>query len=154
MKNLPRHFATLLATAWAGGLWAIGYIAAPTLFNAQPDKQLAGMLAGQMFVAIGYVGMVCGVYLLAYRLAACGKSSLRDSVFLIAAAMLLISFAIQFEIQPLMAELKLKALPAEIMHSELASRFKNLHGLSSILYLIESLLGALLVIKLPQASSK
>ena len=35
-----------------GGLWAIGYLAAPVLFASLGDKMLAGMLAGKMFTWI------------------------------------------------------------------------------------------------------
>ncbi|MEO8342514.1 MAG: DUF4149 domain-containing protein, partial [Gallionella sp.] len=52
MKNLSHHLATLFTTAWVGGLWAIGYLAVPVLFYAQPDRQLAGLLAGQMFALV------------------------------------------------------------------------------------------------------
>jgi hypothetical protein len=61
MKNLSHHLATLMITAWVGGLWAIGYLAVPVVFYTQPDRQLAGMLAGQMFSLVAYLGMVCGI---------------------------------------------------------------------------------------------
>lgn len=147
MKNLSRHLATLVLTAWVGSLWAIGYLAVPILFSAQPDRQLAGMLAGRMFTAAGYFGMLCAAYLLAHLLLATGRSALREAPFRIIAAMLLIALAIQFGIQPVMTELKLQALPLDVMHSELAARFKMLHGASSMLYLIQSLLGGVLIIK-------
>ena len=31
----------ILLTAWVGGLWAIGYIAAPTLFATLDDRAMA-----------------------------------------------------------------------------------------------------------------
>lgn len=147
MKQLTHYTAALAITAWVGGLWAIGYLAVPTLFHLQPDKQLAGMLAGQMFVALGYVGIVCGIYLLLQRLLISGRAALREPLFLLIAAMLFITLLIQFGIQPLMADLKTQALPLDVMQSAFADRFKMWHGVSSILYLVESLLGALLVIR-------
>ena len=147
MKNLAHHTASLAITAWVGGLWAIGYIAVSILFRAQPDKQLAGMLSGQMLVVIGYIGIVCGTYLLLYRLAISGKAAVREWVFWLVAAMLAITLLLQFGIYPLMAEIKLQAQSPDVMKSALASRFKMWHGISSILYLVESLLGAALVIK-------
>jgi uncharacterized membrane protein YjfL (UPF0719 family) len=153
MKNLFHHLATLLTTAWVGGLWAIGYLAVPVLFYAQPDRQLAGMLAGQMFALVGYLGMVCGIYLLLYRLSISGRNALRESLFWSVAAMLLITLAIQCGIQPVMTDLKAQALPLDVMHSTFADRFKMLHGISSMLYLIQSVLGIFLVIKLHRACS-
>lgn len=149
--KLPQYFASLLITAWAGGLWAIGYLAVPVLFYAQPDRQLAGMLAGQMFAWLNYLGMACGIYLLIQHLGMSGRAALRQSRFWIVAAMLLITLVLQFGIQPLMAGLKLQALPVDVMHSALAGRFKMLHGVSSMLYLIQSLLGIFLVIKTQRA---
>jgi hypothetical protein len=147
MKNLSHNLATLVITAWVGGLWAVGYLAVPVLFYAQPDKQLAGMLAGQMFSLVAYLGMVCGMYLLIHRFSVSGRESFRHALFWTVAAMLLISLVLQFGIQTIMADLKLQALPLDVMHSAFADRFKMLHGISSIIYLIQSLLGIYLVIK-------
>ena len=151
MKKLSDHLASLAITAWVGGLWAIGYLAVPVLFRAQPDKQLAGMLAGQMFTGLGYLGMLCGIYLLIQRIATFGHDALHQPPFRVVVAMLLITLAIQFGIQPVMADLKAQALPLDVMHSAFADRFRMLHGVSSIAYLIESLLGAYLVIKTHRA---
>lgn len=154
MKNLSRHLASLAVTAWVGGLWAIGYLAVPVLFRAQPDKQLAGMLAGQMFAALGYLGMACGTCLLLVRFLESGKAALREPVFLVVVAMLVITLAIQFEIQPLMTGMKSRAMPLDVMQSTYANSFKLWHGISSILYLVESLLGALLIIRTFSKTSK
>ena len=151
MKNLPQHLATLAITAWVGGLWAIGYLAVPALFHAQPDKQLAGMLAGQMFVWMGYLGMMCGGYLLIYRVSGFGKTAFRQSLFWVIVSMLLITLVLQFGIQPVMADLKAQALPANVMHSAFADRFNMLHGVSQAVYLIQSLLGVFLIIKTHRA---
>jgi hypothetical protein len=147
MKDLPHHLVKLLTTAWVGGLWAVGYLAVPVLFYSQPDRQLAGMLAGHMFTLVSYLGMVCGIYLLAYRTVVFGRAVLRRPLFWIVAIMLLLTLAIQCGIQPMMDDLKLQALPLDVMHSAFADRFKMLHGISSIIYLIESLLGIALAIK-------
>lgn len=147
MKNISGHLASLLATAWVGGLWAVGYLAVPVLFYAQPDRQLAGMLAGQMFALVAYLGMVCGTYLLIQRISVSGRRSFRQALFWVVAAMLLATLVIQFGIQPVMADLKTQALPLDVMHSAFAGRFKMLHGVSSILYLAQSLLGVFIVIK-------
>jgi hypothetical protein len=150
MKNLSHYLAALFATAWVGGLWAVGYLAVPVLFYAQPDRQLAGELAGQMFTLVGYLGMVCGTYLLIERYGIYGLAALRQSLFWVVAVMLLLTLTIQFGIQPVMADLKAQALPALVTQSQFAGQFRMLHGVSSIIYLIESLLGAFLVIKTRQ----
>ena len=154
MKNLSGNLASLLVTAWVGGLWAVGYLAVPVLFYTQPDRQLAGMLAGQMFTLVGYLGMVCGLYLLFQRIYMSGRASFRQALFRIVAVMLLITLVLQFGIQPVMANLKLEALPLDVMHSKFAGQFRILHGVSSISYLIQSLLGVFLVIKSQRLAAK
>ncbi len=39
----------ILLTFWVGGLWAIGYVAVPVLFNMISDRYLAGGIAGRLF---------------------------------------------------------------------------------------------------------
>lgn len=64
MKKYFDGLAVLMASAWVGGMWVAGYIAAPVLFQSLTDKSLAGMLAGKLFAVTAYMGMVCAVYLL------------------------------------------------------------------------------------------
>jgi len=150
MKNFTRYLAQVAVTAWVGGMWAIGYLAVPVLFYAQPDKQLAGRLAGEMFSVSGYLGIVCALYLLGFYLAQSGRAAMRLRTFQLVLSMLLIAIIISFGIQPVMTELKALALPLDVMHSAFSGQFKMLHGFSSIAYLIESLLGVFLVIKSTQ----
>lgn len=145
MKNITDHLASLSLTAWVGSLWAIGYLAVPVLFHAQPDRQLAGMLAGEMFTVSAHLGLLFGSYLVFYFYRQSGR--LREPKLWIVAVMLILTLIIQFGIQPVMSELKLQAAPLNVMDSAYAARFKLLHGLSSITYLMESLLGLLLVVK-------
>jgi len=151
MTSLLRHFAALLTTAWVGSLWAVGYLAVPVLFSAQPDRQLAGVLAGQMFTLVAYTGMVCGAFLLIQRISEFGRTAFRQTLFWVVTSMLLLTLIIQFGIQPIMADLKAQALPLDVMLSAQAGRFKMLHGISSIIYLTQSFLGAFLVIKTRQS---
>ncbi len=147
MKNIAHHTASLTITAWVGALWSIGYIAVSILFRAQPDKQLAGMLSGQMLTAVSYIGIVCGTYLLLYRVALSGKAAVREWMFWLVAAMLAITLLLQFGIYPLMADIKLQAGTPDVMQSALAPQFSMWHGISSILYLLQSLFGAALIIR-------
>jgi len=143
-QNL-QHLDAVLLTLWVGSLWSIGYLAVPILFQAQPDKQLAGMLAGEMFRVQSLAGIVCGLYLLGRRGLRAGKVAMRQPFFLTIALMLTLTLLITFGIQPLLAQLKAQALPLEVMQSALANKFALWHGISSILYLLESLLGALAI---------
>jgi hypothetical protein len=147
MKKFAANLSALAVTTWVGGLLATGYIAVPVLFKTVPDKQLAGLVAGNMFSLMSYVGMACALYLLAYRYSQFGRLVFKQNIFWIIAVMLALALVVQFGLQPGMAELKAQAYPANVMNSNLAERFKLLHGASSVLYLIQSLLGIMLVLR-------
>ena len=147
MKNLSDALARIAVPLWVGGMWAIGYIAAPVLFSSLTDKQLAGNLAGNMFTVMAYVGMVCGFYLILQRLAVCGGGAFKQAFLWVALAMLLLTLAGYFGIQPVLESLKEQAMPQAVMESIFRDRFARWHGISSIVYLVQSLLGLVLVFK-------
>ena len=134
---------TFLQTLWVGGLWVIGYVVAPILFSSLDDRRMAGELAGNMFTAINYIGLVCGLVLLALAIskAAVWLKDLRVVALLLMLALIAVS---AFVLQPMMQELKqIGILPG----SDAAAQFKLLHGVSSVLYLLTSLLGLFLVLR-------
>ena len=141
MKNLPDLLAAWSAALWVGGLWAIGYLAAPALFYHLDDRVLAGNLAGHMFRWIGWVGLACGGWLLLHRWWRAGGGALKQKFFWIAAAMLLLTLGQVFGIQPLMQELKDLAMPRDVMESMFRDRFATWHGVANVVYLVQSLLG-------------
>ena len=146
MNKMSHALAQLAATLWVGGIGAIGYLAVPVLFQTLADKQLAGMLAGKLFSVTAYLGIICGVYLLAYYLVQLGSQASRQKVFWVVGIMLLLTLIGQFGIQPILADLKAQALPMEVMKSALAGSFRTWHGVASVIYLVQSILGVALVI--------
>lgn len=60
--------------------------------------------------------------------------------------MLLLTLAGHFGIQPILAQIKADA-PRQVLEGVLRDRFAMWHGISSGLYLLQSLLGAVLVLK-------
>lgn len=147
MQRFALALASIALAAWVGGLWAIGYLAAPVLFYSQPDRMLAGLLAGEMFTRIAWLGIACGGFLLLFLLKRDGAAAMKDTGFRLVGAMLLLTLVSHFGIQPVMNGIKAQVAPLDVMHSELAGRFGMLHGISSLMYLIESLLGAWLAVK-------
>lgn len=147
-EKLLNGSGILLATAWAGGMWALGYVAAPVLFQVIPDKTLAGLVAGRMFAAMAYAGMVCALLLLALQYWKYRQRVLRQRLFWLIVVMLGITLLGQFGIQPLLAGLKQQALPLPVMQSEYAGRFGMWHGISSVMFLLQSLLAAWMVLRL------
>lgn len=148
MKFWSDNFALLVVTAWVGGLWAIGYLAAPSLFYSLADnRQLAGVLAGRMFTLMAYVGLFSGFYLMVHRLMRHGLGALQQGFFWTLVVMLLLTLAGHFGIQPLLAQLKSQAMPADVMQTVFRDRFVMWHGVASIAYLMQSLLGLVLVFR-------
>lgn len=147
MKSFSDLLADWSVALWVGGLWAIGYLAAPTLFYHMEDRVLAGFLAGRMFTWIALVGLVCGGWLLVFRLMRFGGAAIKQGFFWITLVMLLLTLAQHFGIQPIMQQLKDQALPQDVMASLFKDRFAAWHGVSSVVYLIESLLGLALIVK-------
>ena len=146
MRRLTDFLYAMAITLWVGGLWAVGYIVAPTLFHELPaNRTLAGNLAGNMFAMIAWVGIGCAVYLMLFLFLRRGPEAFRSGVFWLVVVMLLLTLAGHFGVQPILAQLKSEALPREVMESVLRDRFARWHGISSVLYLIQSVLGAALV---------
>lgn len=146
MKNLSRPLASVALTLWVGSLWAIGYIAAPSLFAALHDNRaLAGMLAGKMFTVTAYVGLVCALYLLIFAFATEGGRAFKQSATWIILLMLGLTLIAHFGVQPIIEGLKVQGGTADVMRSATASRFAQWHGIASVLYLVQSVLGLILV---------
>lgn len=145
MRRIAEALYLIAISTWMGGLWAIGYLAAPVLFASLGDRQLAGMVAGKLFALMGWIGLGASAFLLIFLIVRWGGQVFKRAVFWLIIVMALMTAASQFGIQPLMAQLKADALPREVMESVLRDRFAAWHGISSILYLVQSLLGLWLV---------
>ena len=62
---MARSLFRVLLTLWAGSLWSLAAWVAPTLFYAQPDRHLAGMLAARLFTIETYLGIAVAALALA-----------------------------------------------------------------------------------------
>ncbi len=129
-------------TAWVGGFWIIGYVVVPTLFYSLDSRTMAGQIAGRLFEVSGWVGLALGGFVLFFLVLQRGVAALRSLSFWLVMLMLIITAVSLFGIQPLMAQMKLDVLPLDIMESPLRERFATWHGISSSLYLFQSLLAA------------
>lgn len=146
MQKLLAALDRIVVALWAGGQWVVGFLVAPLLFKYAPDRQVAGELAGVMFTAMAFLGLGCALFLLVYRVAGDGLGALRRPVFWVIVLMVALILAGQFGVQPILASLKAQALPRQVMESVFRDRFATWHGVASILYLVESVLAAALVL--------
>ncbi len=145
MKSLTEGIYALALTLWVGGMWVTGLMVAPMLFQALPDRTLFGAVAGRMFTLMAYTGIACAAYLLLFRVVRFGGACFRHGIFWIVLAMLALTLVGEFGVQPVLASLKDQALPKEVMTSVFRERFAAWHGVASVLYLIQCVLGLMLV---------
>jgi hypothetical protein len=141
----------LIAGLWVGSLLTVGYLVAPAIFSTMTDRQAAGMVAGSIFRIEAYLSLiVCiGLMVLSNLLVNRGLNQFR-LIRWILLAMLLCSVAAAFIFIPWMNTLRDNALAQgmPVMVSPSATLFGRLHGVSSILFMLQSLLGIFLVWRL------
>ena len=141
----------LIAGLWVGSLLAVGYLVAPAIFSTMTDRQVAGMVAGSIFKLEAYLSLiVCiGLMVLANLLVNRGLNQFR-LIRWILLAILVCAIAASFILIPWMNTLRddalLQGMP--VMLSPSATLFGRLHGASSILFTLQSLLGVFLVWRL------
>lgn len=152
----------LITTLWVGSGWTIGYLVAPTLFLSLANPMQAGDIAGKLFRVEAWLSVVCALVLLLLltlvkRHGASGQYGaptgvqIRTQMQLIL-AMLACTLIGYFGLQPLMAILRETTLMGEDgirspMIGAVKMQFGLLHGVASLLYLVQSLLGAALIWK-------
>ena len=133
-KFLPAAERILL-TLWVGALWVAGFIVAPLLFAELDDRALAGSIAGSLFTMTSYLGLLSGGLLLLINGLSFRTGNWR--AFVIAGMLLLVVIG-QFVVTPMVVELRAQGLTD-------TPRFGQLHGVASVLFIITSVLGLLLV---------
>ncbi|MCG1054030.1 DUF4149 domain-containing protein [Mycetohabitans sp. B5] len=151
---IAQRLFRLLAMLWVGSLVSTGYLAAPTLF-ASLDRVSAGTVAASLFHTQAVIGVVAGIVLLgfAHAFVKRGDRAYRAARWVII-AMLVCVLVGYFALQPFMNELRVAAQQAgtDVGDSAYAARFGALHFASSAIYLVQSLLGLVLVWRLPVAT--
>lgn len=128
----------LVQSVWAGALIAVGYIAVPVLFQTIDERKLAGEVAGNIFSVLNYAGLgfsfvllLCGLFLMGVT----WFKTRRSFVLIVMVVLVLVNIGV---LQPMMQDLKSVGL---VLGSEAARQFGQLHGISSILFMILSALG-------------
>jgi hypothetical protein len=139
----------LVATLWVGSGWTIGYLVAPTLFATLPDPMQAGAIAGSLFRVEAWLSVACALGLLLLLATANRKREVANyrTQATIVAAMLACTVIGYFGLQPFMAALRETASVSGVMDGATKVQFGMLHGIASALYLIQSLLGIALILK-------
>ena len=141
----------LIATLWTGSLWAIGYVVAPTLFSSLSDRVLAGTIAGSLFRVEAWLSLACALILALLILRLSSGTALqaqRRRLLQLVGGMALCTVVGYFGLQPFMAALRETAAATGGMQADARMQFGMLHGAASGIYLIQSLLGGWLMLRL------
>ena len=138
MTNTTLNRARLLiTTAWVGSTWTVGYLVAPALFKMLQDRAVAGSIAGQLFQIEAWLSVICSVMMLGIAF------HQRQKMSKLILGMLACTLLGYFALHPFMADLRLSGLT----NPDVKWRFGVLHGISSGIYLLQSILGAMLVLE-------
>ena len=126
---MVRNLFRVLLVLWAGSLWSLAAWVTPTLFYAQGDRHLAGVLAARLFSIEAYLGVAAA----AMALVLPGRT--RMGGVYAAAALLAVNEWV----------LKRFMESARAHGAAVGLSFGAWHGVSAVLYIV-ACLGLLLVV--------
>jgi hypothetical protein len=151
MHITAQRVFVFILTLWVGSIITVGYIVTPTLFATLSDRQVAGMVAGALFRIEGIISMILSVGLIVFAnlLVKRGCEPYKNIRWYLL-TMLICAGISAFIFEPMMDSLREEALSQgfPVMLSPLAQVFSRLHTYSSILYLLQSLIGLVLLWRL------
>lgn len=147
-QKYSQRIFNLLSGLWVGCLLTIGFLVVPTLFSSLGDRQVAGMVAANLFKSTAYISVLTSIVLmvLANYFVRLGKSQYRLDRWILL-GMLACAIGAAFIIIPWMNSLRDQALylGLSVRESTHAVLFSRLHGVSSAIYMLQTLLGIVLV---------
>jgi len=139
---------SVVSGLWVGSFITIGFLVVPVLFSTLGDRQVAGMVAANLFKTTALIGVALSILLMlmANHLVRLSHQQFRFIRWILL-AMLSCTVTTAFIIIPWMNSLRDQALFAGLSVSESTNAilFNRLHGVSSTLFMIQSVLGLLLV---------
>lgn len=113
---------------WAGLCWALGYVFIPTLFVNFPRVE-AGAIAGQLFSVENTTGLICAMILLVDYRVRFSKSLFHQCGFWLLMFTICLLMTRYIVLSPLIEQVKIVGD---------TDRFSLLHGLSQVVYLMQS----------------
>ena len=145
--NQSQRIFICLIGIWVGLMAAVGLLVPMTIFSYLTDKQVAGMVAGEIFKNTGFIAIIFGMGLLVFANTLVRRELKQFKVirwYLLGTIVL--SMIGNFIIQPWMVAIRENTLSAgfPVLLSSQAQLFKTLHGISSSIFLVE--LGLLLLV--------
>jgi hypothetical protein len=148
MPAMASRARLLVAALWAGSLWTIGYVVAPTLFLSLHDNVQAGTIVGFLLRSEAWLAIGCAIVLYVLVRFSSIEPARKRTLSLLIVAMLACALVIYVGLQPMMAKLKEAAGAAGLAGTPQGRQFGILHGVSQLVYLVESVLGGVLLVKM------
>jgi hypothetical protein len=137
----------LVAALWAGSLWALGYIAAPAAFAVLESGQ-AGNLVATLLSRQAWLSIACALLLFVLLWRSSDLAPARKRFLnLLVLAMLACALVMFVGLQPAMAQLRELAGEGGVRASPYWTRFAVMHGVSQLFHVVQSILGAWLLIR-------
>ena len=118
----PARLARVLLVWWAGGLWTICIVVAPTAFRVIDERRVAGALTGTLFQSAAWAG--AAIALVLWLLARLRPQRLRISALLLAGT----------AGPPLASQLLLTPAMDAARAANNMARFGMFHGIASVLF--------------------
>ncbi|NOZ10172.1 MAG: DUF4149 domain-containing protein [Gammaproteobacteria bacterium] len=137
----------VLLTLWVGGMWVLGFLVAPTLFAVLESRHVAGMAMGQLLSTMSHLGLVSGAILLLGLVVQSGPRVFQHWRTWVLTGMLLLLLVGEYGLAPQIIRLIGSVAGGIQVGSPEYSQFAILHGVASSLYLLNCLMGMVLVVR-------
>ena len=146
MNLFLNKLSFIFTSIWVGGLWTM-LMVTYVIFNIMPSTYIAGVMVSNLFSYINIFGIITLVLALIYGFHIESIRFFKKMQAWLALIILVIVCISFFGINPILEALKLEAFPKEVMESVFANRFSSWHGIASIAYLIQCILGVFFLLK-------
>jgi hypothetical protein len=147
LTHIQRLFSCI-SGLWVGSFICVGFLVVPVLFASLGDRQVAGFVAANLFKICAYasVGLSSFLMLMANRLVRRSFDTYRPLRWILL-GMLACAISEAFVIIPWMNSLRDQALflGLSVRESSYAILFSRLHHISSGIFLVQTVLGLILV---------
>ena len=139
-----------------GAQLAVGYLVAPTLFAVVPERALAGTIAGAIFTRLGWIALAGYALLMLLQAWLDGAAAAPAARWPRRCLLLMLALTAvgHLWLRPWIAELRAQIQGAggfDGAPAALRARFGMLHGASSVLFLLVTVLGLCLLLRLRAA---
>jgi uncharacterized membrane protein len=140
-------FAHLAIVLWAGATWTVGYLVAPLLFARFPSER-AGETMAVLLGGVFLLGLGCAMVVLLDMRVRLARQLHRQRELWLILSLILLMIAQYVGVLPAMNELRMSRQSGV----DVSLAFGRLHGVSQVLYLLQSLLLLVLVyLRLPKS---